>query len=54
VKITFNENSKIIGFFFLIKNSKKTNSLGKRPNIRSGNIDLKGTILIPEKDDLRN
>jgi pimeloyl-ACP methyl ester carboxylesterase len=54
VKITFNENSKIIGFFFAPhKEFKKVNSLGKDLNIRSGNIDLKGTILIPEKDDFK-
>lgn len=54
VKITFNENSKIIGFFFTPhKEFKKVNSLGKDLNIRSGNIDLKGTILLPEKDDFK-
>jgi pentatricopeptide repeat protein len=55
VKITFNENSKIIGFFFAPhKEFKKVNSLGKDLNIRSGNIDLKGTILLPERIILRN
>lgn len=54
VKITFNENSKIIGFFFTPhREFKKVNSLGKDLNIRSGNIDLKGTILLPEKDDFK-
>jgi dienelactone hydrolase len=54
VKITFNENSKIIGFFFTPhKEFIKANSLGKDLNMRSGNIDLKGTILIPEKDDFK-
>jgi len=54
VKISFNENSKIIGFFFTPhKEFKKAISLGKDLNIRSGNIDLKGTILIPEKDDFK-
>jgi len=54
VKISFNENSKIIGFFFTPhKEFKKAISLGKNLNIRSGNIDLKGTILIPEKDDFK-
>jgi hypothetical protein len=55
VKITFSENSKIIGFFFTPhKEFKKANSLGKDLNIRSGNIDLKGTILLPERIILRN
>jgi pimeloyl-ACP methyl ester carboxylesterase len=54
VKITFNENSKIIGFLFTPhKEFKKVNSLGKDLNIRSGNIDLKGTILLPEKDNFK-
>jgi len=54
VKITFNVDNKIIGFFFTPhKEFKKTNSLGKDLNIRSGNIDLKGTILIPENDNLK-
>lgn len=54
VKITFKDNSKIIGFFFTPhKEFKKANSLGKDLNIRSGNIDLKGTLLIPENDNLK-
>jgi len=54
VKITFNENSKIVGFFFTPhKEFKKANSLGKDLDIRSGNIDLKGTVLIPENNNLK-
>ncbi|EIA08216.1 hypothetical protein HJ01_01938 [Flavobacterium frigoris PS1] len=54
VKITFNDHSKIIGFFFTPhKEFKKVNSLGKDLKIRSGNIDLKGTILIPENNNLK-
>ena len=49
IKISFNENNKIIGFFFVPhKEFKKENSLGKDLNIKSNNIVLKGTILIPE------
>jgi pimeloyl-ACP methyl ester carboxylesterase len=54
VKITFNDNSKIIGFFFTPhKEFKKADSLGKDLNIISGNIDLKGTMLMPENDNLK-
>ena len=51
IKISFGENKKIIGFFFVPhKELKKENSLGKDFNIKSNDIELKGTILIPEKD----
>jgi predicted esterase len=54
VKITFNDNSKIAGFLFTPhKEFKSANSLGKDLNIRSGNIDFKGSILIPENDGLK-
>ncbi|WP_367754146.1 DUF3887 domain-containing protein [Flavobacterium sp. WC2430] len=54
IKISFNENSQIIGFFFVPhKEFKKENSLGKDLNIKSNNIDLKGTILIPENGNLK-
>ena len=54
IKITFNEENKIIGFFFVPhKEFKKENSLGKELNIKSNNIVLKGTVLIPEKDSLK-
>lgn len=51
IKITFNDNNKIIGFFFLPhKELKKENSLGKDLNIKINNIELKGTILVPENE----
>ena len=54
IKITFNEENKIIGFFFVPhKEFKKENSLGKEFNIKSNNIELKGTLLIPENDSLK-
>jgi dienelactone hydrolase len=54
IKITFNDNSKIAGFFFTPhKEFKRADLLGKELNIRSGNIDLKGTVLLPENDDLK-
>ena len=54
IKITFNEENKIIGFFFVPhKEFKEENSLGKELNIKSNNIVLKGTVLIPEKDSLK-
>jgi hypothetical protein len=54
VKITFNENSKIIGFFTPHKEIQKSKFIRKDLNIRSGNIDLKGTILLPKRMILRN
>ncbi|UQD57452.1 DUF3887 domain-containing protein [Flavobacterium sp. K5-23] len=54
VKITFNDTNKIIGFFFAPhKEFKKENSLGKDLDIKSGSIDLKGTILIPVNNNLK-
>ncbi len=54
IKITFNNNNKIVGFFFVPhKEPKKENSLGKDLNIKSIDIDLKGTILIPENDKIK-
>jgi uncharacterized protein len=54
IKITFNENNKIIGFFFVPhKEFKKENSLGKDFNIKSNDIELKGTLLVPENDNLK-
>ena len=51
IKISFGENKKIIGFFFVPhKEFKKENSLGKDFNIKSNDIELKGTILIPQKN----
>lgn len=54
VKISFNENSKIIGFFFVPhKEFKKENTLGKELNIKSNNLVLKGTLLTPKNDSLK-
>ena len=54
VKISFNENNKIIGFFFVPhKEFKKENALGKDLNIKSNNIELKGTLLNPESGNLK-
>ena len=51
IKISFGENKKIIGFFFVPhKELKKENSLGKDFNIKSNDVELKGTILIPENE----
>lgn len=53
IKINFNENNKIVGFFFVPhKEFKKENSLGKDFNIKSNNIELKGTLLVPESVNL--
>ena len=54
IKITFNEENKIIGFFFVPhKEFKKENSLGKELNTKSNNLELKGTLLTPENDSLK-
>ena len=54
IRITFNEKSKIIGFFFVPhKEFKKQPSLGKEYTIMSNGIDLKGTLLIPESGNLK-
>ena len=54
IKITFNENSKIIGFFFTPHKEFKTqNSLGNDLNIKSNNVELKGTLLIPNENNLK-
>lgn len=54
VKITFNQNSKIIGFFFTPHTEfANENTLGKDLNIKSGTIQLKGTLLLPENDNLK-
>ena len=54
IRITFNEKSKIIGFFFVPhKEFKKQPSLGKEYTIKSNGIDLKGTLLIPENGNLK-
>lgn len=54
IKISFNDNNKIIGFFFVPhKEFKKENSLGKELNIKSSNIELKGTLLNSENSNLK-
>ena len=54
IKINFNDSNKIIGFFFVPhKEFKKENSLGKDLNIKSNNIELKGTLLNPENGNLK-
>jgi fermentation-respiration switch protein FrsA (DUF1100 family) len=54
IKITLNETNKILGFFFAPhKEFNKKNLLGSDLNIISDNINLKGTILIPEKNNLK-
>ena len=54
IKIAFNENKKIIGFFFVPhKEFKKENSLGKNLDIKSNNIELKGTLLNTENGNLK-
>ena len=54
IRITFNEKSKIIGFFFVPHKEFKTQqSLGKEFTIKSNGIDLKGTLLIPENGNLK-
>lgn len=54
IKITFNETNKIMGFFFSPhREFNIKNLLGSDLNIKSDNITLKGTILIPEKNNLK-
>lgn len=54
IKITLNETNKILGFFFAPHSEfNKKNLLGSDLNIKIGNVDLKGTILIPEKNNLK-
>lgn len=54
IKISFNESNKIVGFFFVPhKEFKKENTLGKDLNIKSSNIELKGTLLNSENGNLK-
>lgn len=54
IKITLNETNKILGFFFAPhREFNKKNLLGNDLNIKSDSINLKGTILIPEKNNLK-
>lgn len=48
------KNNKIVGFFFVLhKEFKKVNFLGKELNIKSDDVELKGTLLTPENDSLK-
>jgi hypothetical protein len=54
IKITLNEANKILGFFFVPHQEfNRKNLLGSDLNIKSDNIVLKGTILIPENNNLK-
>lgn len=54
IKLTFDADSKIIGFFFTPHKEFKTqNSLGNELSIKSNNVPLKGTLLIPEENNLK-
>lgn len=54
IKISFNENDKIVGFFFVPhKSFKDKNALGQDLNIKSNTIELKGTLLMPQKESLQ-
>ncbi len=54
IQVAFNENSKIIGFFFKPHQEfNKKVRLGKDLNIKSNTIELKGTLLVPEQNNLK-
>ena len=54
IKINLNEANKILGFFFVPhREFNKKNLLGSDLNIQIDNIVLKGTILIPENNNLK-
>ncbi|MDP2067971.1 MAG: DUF3887 domain-containing protein [Lutibacter sp.] len=54
IKINLNEADKILGFFFVPHQEfNKKNLLGSDLNIQIDNIVLKGTILIPENNNLK-
>jgi alpha/beta superfamily hydrolase len=54
IKISFNENNKIIGFFFVPHQTfKNEKSLGEDLNIKSSDIELKGTLLNPSNDTIK-
>jgi uncharacterized protein len=53
IKISFNNNDKILGFFFVPhKEFNKSKFLGNELNIKSDTIELKGTLLIPTNNNL--
>jgi uncharacterized protein len=54
IKISFNANKKIIGFYFVPHQEfRKENGLGQSLNIKSNDIELKGTLLLPETNNLK-
>jgi len=54
IKISFNKNNKIIGFFFVPhKVFNKENALGKDLNIQSNDIELTGTLLNPKNENVK-
>jgi pimeloyl-ACP methyl ester carboxylesterase len=54
IKISFNTDKKIIGFFFVPhREFYKEGGLGQSLNIKSNDIELKGTLLLPETGNLK-
>lgn len=54
IKIAFLGSDKIAGFFFAPhKQFEKGNSLGKEYSVTSNGIELKGTLLVPETNNLK-
>lgn len=54
IKISFNDNSKIVGFFFSPHKEFTTEKrLGKELSIKSNSVNLNGTLLVPEKNNLK-
>lgn len=54
IKISFNEKNKIIGFFFAPhKDFIQEIRLGKELSIKSNNVNLNGTLLLPETNNLK-
>lgn len=52
IQISFNENNKIIGFFFIPhKKFENTNEENNSLNIKSNNIEIKGVFLHPLQND---
>lgn len=51
IQLSFNDAGKIIGFFFKPHNKEEVNQTTKDDFlIKSGSVELKGTLLVPEKD----
>ena len=54
IKLSFNGANKIIGFYFSPRKDFKTEiRLGKELTIASNGLNLNGTLLVPEKDNLK-